>query len=82
MTESEPLSYARKPAVPPVPRLWGLSRLVWLLIAGTCGFVEFAGEVATGGRVNGRSDVAFIVTFAVVGVIALINSLRLLWRAP
>jgi hypothetical protein len=81
MTESDPLNYESKTTVPPVPRVWGLSRYVWLLIAGFCAFVEFAGAFATNGRVNGRGDVAFIVVFAVVGVIAFVNALRLLWRA-
>lgn len=81
MTEFTPISYESNTAVPPVPRVWGMSRHVWLLVAGFCAFVEFAGAFATNGRVNGWGGVAFIVVFAVVGVIAFMNALRLLWRA-
>jgi hypothetical protein len=81
MTESEPINYESKPAGPPVPRVWGLTRPVWLLLAAFCSFVEFAGAFATNGRVNGWGDVAFILVFSVVGVTAFINALRLLRRA-
>ena len=81
MTGPEPINYESKAAVPQVPRLWGLSRYVWLLIAGFCGFIEFAGAFATNGRINGWGDVTFVLVFAVLGVIAFINALRLLWRA-
>lgn len=41
MTGPEPINYESKTAVPPILRVWGLSRRVWLLIAGLCGSVEF-----------------------------------------
>ena len=81
MTEIEPINYERKTAEPSVPRVWGLSRPVWLLLAAFCGFVEFARAFATNGRVNGWGDLAFILVFAVLGVMAFVNALRLLWRA-
>lgn len=81
MTESEPINYDRKTAGPSATRVWGLSRPVWLLVAAFSGFVEFAGAFATNGRVSGWGDVAFILVFAVVGVMASANALRLVWRA-
>ncbi|MEA2735239.1 MAG: hypothetical protein QOE14_1690 [Humisphaera sp.] len=63
-------------AKPPASRTWGLSRPVWLLIAGFCAFVEFAGLFATNGRINGWGDIAFIAVFAALGVVALINAIR------
>ena len=80
MTESKPLNYESKTTAPAVPRVWGFSRNVWLLVAGFCAFVEFAGDFATGGRINGWEDVAFVLVFAIVGVIAFVNALQLLWR--
>ena len=64
----------------PSRRTWGLSRHVWLLLACFCAFAEFAGSFATNSRISGWGDVAFIVVFAVVGVAALINALRLTRR--
>jgi hypothetical protein len=60
----------------PTPRVWGLSRPVCLLVFGFCAFTEFAGWFATNGRINGGDDVAFVVVFAGVGVVALMNALR------
>jgi hypothetical protein len=67
------VDYALKP---PATRTWGLSRPVWFLVAGFCGFVEFAGWFATNGRINGWGDIAFIVVLAGIGLVALINGLR------
>jgi hypothetical protein len=60
----------------PALRTRQLSRPVWLLLAGLCGFVEFSGWFSTNGRVNGWGDIAFIIGFAVLGVGALLNGLR------
>lgn len=65
----------------PSQRTWGVSLFVWLLVAGFCAFVEFAGWFGTNGRTNGLGDIAFIVVFAVVGVAALTNALRPVRRA-
>jgi hypothetical protein len=54
---------------------WRLSWWIWLSIAAFCAFAEFAGNFSTGGRINGWSDVIFIVAFAFLGLIAFINSL-------
>jgi hypothetical protein len=61
-----------------VSRTWGLSCPIWLLITGLCGFVECAGWFAMNGRVNGWGDIAFYLTFSVVGLVALVNTLRLI----
>ena len=76
-----PAAPAGATAAPPRPQPQLDSRRGWLLLAVFCGFVEFAGASATNGRVTGWGDVAFILVFAVVGVTAFINALRLLWRA-
>jgi hypothetical protein len=81
MTRATPIDYESKEAVPSVPRLWGMPRSVWLLIAGFCAFAEVAGNFATNGRINGWGDIAFVLSFASIGVVAFINALRLLWRA-
>jgi hypothetical protein len=74
MTNEAPIvDYAPKQ---PATRTWGLSRPVWLLVAGFCAFVEFAGWFATNGRINGWGDIAFIVALAGIGVVALINAIR------
>jgi hypothetical protein len=57
-------------------RVWGLSGVVWWLLAGCCGFLELAGNFATNGRINGWGDVAFVIGFAAIGIIALVNGLR------
>jgi len=60
------------------PRRWGMTAPVWLLIAGFCGLIEFAGAIAGANRVHEWSDdVAFIILFAVIGGIALVNALWL-----
>jgi hypothetical protein len=79
MREIEPLDYERKPPAP--PRVWGLSRHVWLLIFGFCALVELGAEFATNGRINGWGDVLFTLFFAVLGIVALLNAIRALWRA-
>ena len=61
---------------PPASRTWGLSRPVWLLVAGFCAFVEFAGWFATNGRINGWGDVAFFAALPALGLVALINAMR------
>jgi hypothetical protein len=58
-----------------------MSRYVWLLVAGFCAFVEFAGAFAANGRINGWSDVVFVLFFACLGVVAFVNALRAPWRA-
>jgi hypothetical protein len=75
-----PINYEAKPSAPSVPRVWGLSRSVWLMVAGFCAFVEFAGAFATNGRINDGSDVIFVLAFACLGVVALVNALRLTSR--
>lgn len=47
-----------------------MSRPVWLCAAVACAVILAAGEFATGGRISGWGDVAFIVVFA-VGTITL-----------
>lgn len=59
-------------------RVWGLSRPIWVLVAGFCAFAEFAGAFVTNGRIAGWDDIGFITVFAVLGVVALINAMRLL----
>jgi hypothetical protein len=81
MTRPTPIGDESYKAVPAVPRLWGLSRGVWLLVAGFCAFAEFAAAFATNGRMGGWGDVVFVLVFAWVGVVAFINAVRLLWRA-
>jgi len=66
----------------PVSRAWRLSRPVWLLIAGFCGFVEFAGWFSTNGRVNGWGDLLYIIAFAALGLVALANAVRPVKRPP
>jgi len=75
-----PIDYESKPSAPAVPRVWGLSRFVWLLIACFCAFVGFAGAFATNGHINSPNDVAFVLAFACLGVVAFVNALRLPWR--
>jgi hypothetical protein len=60
----------------PTSRTWGISRPVWALVAAFCAFVEPAGWMATGGRINGGLDWLFILVFGVVGLVALINAVR------
>ena len=74
MTNERPIvDYAPNP---PETRTWGLSRPVWLLVAGFCAFVEFAGWFATNWRMNGWSDIVFIAVLAAIGLVALINAIR------
>ena len=63
-------------AKPPAPRARGMSRGVWIVVAEVCVVVEFVGWSATNGRINGTGDIAFIVTFAVIGLVALLNTIR------
>jgi hypothetical protein len=49
---------------------------VWLLVAGFCAFVQFAGWFATNGRIKGWGDIIFFVVFGAVALIALINVIR------
>jgi hypothetical protein len=58
-----------------------MSRGVWLLVAAFCAFIELAANFATNGRVNGWGDISFIVVFAAIGLIALLNAGRLAWQA-
>ncbi|MFT3788970.1 MAG: hypothetical protein QM770_22825 [Tepidisphaeraceae bacterium] len=60
----------------PTHRVWGLSGPLWLLVAGLATFVEFAGFFATNGRINSWNDIVFIITVAVLGVVAVINAIR------
>ena len=62
-------------------RVWGVPRVMWTAIAGFSAFFEWAGNFATGGRVMGFSDIVFIIGFAVVGVVALLNAIRPASRA-
>ena len=63
--------------------VWGLSFAVWWLVAGFCEFLELAGNFATNGRINGWDDVAFVIGFAVVGLVAFLNGLRAIrWSGP
>jgi hypothetical protein len=78
MVKSKSINYRSE--TPPPLRVWGMTWGVWLLIAAFCGFAEFTGAFATGGRVNGRADVAFILIFALIGVAAVITALRLLLK--
>ena len=78
--ERRPLDYSANLA-PRRARVWGMSARVWLLLAGFCAFVEFAGSFATGGRIGGWADRAFIAAVAAVGLVALINALRAVRRS-
>lgn len=53
-----------------------IGHVVWFLLAGFCAFVEFAGSFATNGRINGWGDLSFILVFAFVGLVALIQGFR------
>jgi hypothetical protein len=64
-----------------VTRVWGISRPIWVIVAGSCAFVEFAGWFATDGRINGWGDVTFVAAFAAIGLIALMNAIRPIWKA-
>lgn len=57
-------------------RTWGLSRPLWALVAGFCLLAEAGGQLATGGRLNGWSNILFIIAFAAVGLVAFINAVR------
>jgi hypothetical protein len=70
LPRSPVIDYEAKPLA---PRGWGRRRIVWLLLAGFCALAEFAGAFATNG-INGWGDVAFIVVFAVIGVVALVHA--------
>jgi hypothetical protein len=80
MTSPTPIDHESSSAVP-APRLWGLSRGVWLFVAGFCAFAGFAADFATNGRTGGWGDAVFVLAVAWVGFVAFINALRLLWRA-
>jgi hypothetical protein len=81
MTKPPPIDYESKKVVPEVPRVWGMSRGVWLLVGGFCAFVESAAHFAANGRIQGWGDMVFVLAFACLGVVAFMNALRLLWRA-
>jgi hypothetical protein len=59
-----------------------MSRGVWLLVAGFCGFVALVVlSAGMDGRIDGWGDAAFLLAVACAGTVAFINALRLLWRA-
>jgi hypothetical protein len=64
-------------------RVWGLSCPVWLLVAGFCAFIEFVAWFATDGFKFGFSwsEMSFVVAFAAIGLVALLNAIRLMWNA-
>jgi hypothetical protein len=53
----------------------GISRGVWVVLAGFCGFAVAAELVATNGRLR-VDDVPFAVALTAVGVIAVVAALR------
>ena len=58
------------------PRRLGMTASVWLLIAGFCGLIEFAGSFANDGFTHDwNKDVVFIVAFALLGGFALLNAI-------
>ena len=69
------IDYEAPPRSP--PRIWHTSAPVWFALAAFCAFVEIAGSIATNGRIGGWADIAFITILAAIGLVALINALRL-----
>jgi hypothetical protein len=61
------LEYERKQQRRP----WQMSGLYWLMISAACAVAYIAGAIATGGRINGAGDVAFILIFGFVGLFSL-----------
>lgn len=79
VVDRQPHSLDYAPQAPTVPRIWGMSRPVWLLIAGFCGFLAFvvwavpvAGEPAMS-----RGAMAFVASMTTAGAVALVTALRL-----
>jgi hypothetical protein len=64
-------------------RVWGISASIWLVIAGFCAFLLWAGVFAGDMRnrgIHGWRNIAFVAGFALIGVSALIMALFARWR--
>jgi hypothetical protein len=57
-------------------KVWGLSRPLWLLVAGYCVLTEYLGWILLDARVDRWDYITFVVTFAIPGLVALIISTR------
>src|SRR5258706_543478 len=56
--------------------IWGLSRALWLLVAGYCALTEYLGWMLLDATVDRWDYISFVVTFATPGLVALINAIR------
>ena len=80
MTDKPPMiEYEPRPR--PASRTWGMSRPMWWLLAGFCAVIELSSGFAMHGRPSSTGDSVVQLVLGAVGILALINAIRMVRQA-